>query len=130
MLFSFNTFAQENEEDPPLFGTTRFQTINPALIHNFGEISGISVQNHQFKIKNTGKTDLLITDVKLPEQVGVTIQTKTIKPGSEGLIIVSVDPTIIVDKKFKKKIIIYTKQTESGVITKKEITYSVSGNVE
>lgn len=129
LAFSFYGYGQVEQEEAPMFGTTRNLVLNPALLHNFGTISG-TVQSYQFKIKNIGKTDMNIVDLKLPEKVGITIQNKVIKPGKETVIIATIDPTIADKGKFIKKIVVMTEQREPGIVTKKEITYTITGEVK
>jgi hypothetical protein len=129
LLISFIGFSQVEQEEAPMFGTTRTMSLNPALLHNYGEISG-SMQSFQFKIKNTGKTNLIISDIQIPEKVGVTIVTKTILPGEDGVIAVTIDPTIMKSGAFTEKIIVKTEQEEPGILTKKDMTFTVTGMVK
>jgi len=126
--FTFAGYSQVEQEEAPMFGKTRGFG-NPSMMHNFGAVAG-DVKTFEFKIKNLGTTPMKIVDVQIPEQVGVTIMSKTIKPGANGQIIVTVNPEITDAGKFSKKIIVLTEQVEPGVITKQERTYSVSGVVE
>ncbi len=127
MAFSFAGFSQEDPVDAPMFGTTR--SLNAAYTHDFGEISGKTVQ-YQFKIVNDGKANMQITDIQIPEKVGVTMLTKNIAPGKEGVILVSVDPTVANQGDFKEKIVVKTEQSEMSVKTTKEITFTISGKVK
>jgi hypothetical protein len=129
LLFSIIGFAQVEQEEAPMFGTTRTFTLNPALLHNFGEISG-TIQSFQFKIKNTGKTILTIKDITIPEKIGVTVLSKTIQPGEDGVIIATVDPTILKPGQFSEKIIVRTEQEEPGILTQKDMTFTVSGTIK
>jgi len=127
IAFTFAGYAQVEHEETSMFSTTR--SLNPALQHNFGQVSG-TVQSKSFNIKNTGKTPMTIVDVKLPERVGVTIQKKVVQPGEDAVIIATVDPTIANQGAFTEKIIVITEQNEPGIITRKEITLTVSGDVK
>lgn len=60
--------------------------------HDFGKIKEGEKVSYSFKFKNTGNSDLIITDAK--GSCGCTVPnypTKPIKPGEEGLIDVSFD---------------------------------------
>ena len=127
LAFTFSSYGQVEHEEASMFGTTR--SLNPALKHDFGAVSG-TISSTQFKIKNTGKTNMTIVDVKLPEKIGITIQNKVIRPGADGIIIATIDPTIANQGKFNEKIVVITEQAEPGVVTRKEITLSVIGDVK
>ena len=128
-IITFSGFSQVEQEEAPMFGTTRNFALNPSLLHDFGQISG-TVQTYQFKIKNTGKTDLNIVNVLLPEKFSLTLSSKVIKPNEEGFITVSIDPTIAGIGKISQKFVVFTEQSEPGIVTKKEISYKVYGEVK
>ena len=126
-FLSTSVFSQEEIEEAPMFGTTR--AINTNVVYDFSEITN-TVKTHQFKIKNTGKTNLRIVDIKIPEKVGITLSNKSVKPNTEGIIYVSIDPAIAKKGTFSKKITVFTEQKEPGVIIKKEITFKIKGNIK
>ena len=125
--FTFMGYGQVEPGEAPMFGNVRGG--NPAFNHNFGKVSG-TLQSYNFKIKNTGTTTMHIVDIKIPEKIGVTILNMHIEKGKEGVIIVTVDPTILDKGKFSQMIVITTKQKEPGITTTKEITFSVGGEVK
>ena len=125
--FTFMSYGQVEPGEAPMFGNVRGG--NPAHSHNFGKVSG-AVQSYNFKIKNTGTTTMHITDIKIPEKIGVTVMNMHIPKGKEGIIIITVDPTIQVKGKFAEMIIITTQQKEPGMITTKEISFTVAGEVK
>ena len=125
--FTFMSYGQVEPGEAPMFGNVRGG--NPAYNHNFGKVSG-TVQSYNFKIKNTGTTTMHITDIKIPEKIGVTVMDMHIPKGKEGVIIVTVDPTIQVKGKFAEMIIITTQQKEPGMTTTKEISFTVAGEVK
>lgn len=125
--FSFFGYGQVEQVDAPMFGTTR--GLNAAFAHDFADISG-KIVSHQFKIKNDGKANMEITDVDIPEKVGVTILSKNIAPGEEGVIVVTVDPTIADQGKLNEKVVVTTVQKEMSVITTKEMTFSIKGDIK
>ncbi len=125
--FTFMGYSQVEPAEAPMFGNVR--GVNAALSHNFGKISG-TVGTHNFKIVNKGTTTMHITDVKIPEKVGVTVVDMHIKKGQTGVIIVNIDPTVKEKGKFAEKVIITTEQKEPNTITTKEITFVVAGEVK
>jgi hypothetical protein len=127
MAFSFTGFSQVEQVDAPMFGTTR--SLNAAYSHDFAEVSGKAV-SYQFKIVNDGKSNMQITDIEIPEKVGVTMLSKNIPAGKEGIIVVTVDPTVATVGDFKEKIVVKTVQNEISVVTTKEITFTISGKVK
>lgn len=127
LFMSFTGFSQIEQAETPMFGTTR--GISAAFTHNFKIVSG-AAQTHQFKIKNDGGGIMKIVDVKMDEQLGVTIVSKTIKSKETGVIVVTIDPTISKKGKFSKQVVVFTEQRKPGVVTKKEITFSVTGIVK
>ncbi len=127
MAFSFVGFSQVEQVDAPMFGTTR--GLNAAFSHDFAQISGKAV-SYQFKIKNDGKANMKITDISIPEKIGVTLLSKNIPAGKEGIIVVTVDPTIANQGALKEKIVVTTVQKEMSVVTTKEITFTIKGEVK
>ena len=125
--FTLMGYGQVEPGEAPMFGNVRGN--NPAFNHNFGKVSGV-VQSYNFKIKNTGTTTMHIIDIKIPEKIGVTVMDMHIPKGAEGIIIVTVDPTIQVKGKFADMIIITTQQKEPGMTTTKEISFTVAGEVK
>lgn len=125
--FTFMGYGQVEPAEAPMFGNVRGN--NAAFSHNFGEISG-TVESYNFKIVNKGATTMHITDIKIPEKVGVTVIDMHIKKGKEGVIIVNVDPTIKEKGKFAERIVITTQQKEPNIVTTKEITFVVAGEVK
>ncbi len=123
---TFYGYGQVEEAEAPMFGGTR--SLNEQ-IHNFNEVSG-KIQSYQFKIKNLGKTTMHIIDIKIPEKVGITLINKSIKKASEGIILVTIDPTVMEKVKFSKNIVVITEQKEPGIITGKEITFTITGVVK
>lgn len=74
-----------NKEDLPLI---EFEEET----HNFGKIREGEKVSYSFKFKNTGKSDLIITDAK--GSCGCTVPnypTKPIKPGEDGIVDVTFD---------------------------------------
>ena len=126
--FTFAGYSQVEQEEAPMFGKTR-AIGNATMMHNFGAVSG-DMQTFDFKIKNSGSTPMRIVDVQIPEQLGVTITTKTIMPGATGQIFIAVNPEVVDSGKFNKTIVVVTEQIEPGVVTKQERTFSVSGIVK
>jgi len=124
---TFMGFGQVEPGEAPMFGNVRGG--NPAFSHNFGKVSG-TVQSYNFKIKNTGKTTMQIIDIKIPEKIGVTVVNMDIPKDGEGIIIVSVDPTIKEKGKFTDMIIVTTEQKEPGMKITKEIVLNVGGEVK
>ena len=127
LAFTFYGYSQVEEAEAPMFGVTR--GLNPAQVHDFKEVSG-KIQSYQFKIQNHGKTTMHIIDVKIPEKVGITLIDKSIKKDAEGVILVTIDPTIMEKGKFTEKIVIITEQKEPGIITRKEISFTVAGLIK
>ncbi len=125
--FTFYGYSQVEEAEAPMFGGTRGLGISQK--HDFKEVSG-RIQSYQFKIKNLGNTTMHIVDVKIPEMIGVTLINKSIKKAGEGIVLVTVDPTIMEKGKFSKSIVVITEQKEPGLVTKKEITFTVTGHVK
>ncbi|MEA2041394.1 MAG: DUF1573 domain-containing protein [Bacteroidota bacterium] len=121
------SFAQEEQAEAPMFGTTR--SFSHAAVHNFKTVSGDAV-SYQFTIENKGKTNLKIMDIKIPEKVGVTIVESTIKPGKQGIILATIDPTIAAKGKLKETIVVTTEQKEPGVITTKKIKFQVEAEIK
>ena len=127
LFMSFYTFGQIEQAETPMFGTSR--GMSAAFSHNFKIVSG-TAQTYQFKIKNDGGGIMKIVDVKMDEQVGVTIVNKEIKNKEDGIIVVTIDPTISKKGKFSKQVVVFTEQRKPGIVTKKEITFSVTGIVK
>ena len=126
-VFTFMGYGQVEPGEAPMFGNVRGG--NPAFQHNFGNVSG-TVQSYNFKIKNDGKTTMKIIDIKIPEKIGVTIVDMEIPKGKEGVIMVTVDPTIKEKGKFTEMIIVTTEQKEPGMKTTKEIVLTIGGEVK
>jgi hypothetical protein len=124
---TFMGYGQVEPGEAPMFGNVRGSA--PEFTHNFGKVSG-TLQSYNFKIKNTGNTTMKIVDIQIPEKLGVTIVDMNIAKGSEGIIIVTVDPTIKEKGKFTDMIIVKTEQKEPGVKTTKEIVLTVGGEVK
>jgi hypothetical protein len=120
-------YAQVEPAEAPMFGNVR--GINAGLVHDFGKVSG-AIQSYQFKIKNTGKTPMDVIDIKIPAKVGITIIDLHIQPGQEGVIIASVDPTVMEIGKFATWFIVTTQQKEPGEIITKETTFTITGEVK
>ncbi|NPA44960.1 MAG: DUF1573 domain-containing protein [Chlorobi bacterium] len=125
--FTFMGYGQVEPAEAPMFGNVR--GVNSAFSHNYGTISGVA-KSYNFKITNNGATTMHITDIKIPEKVGVTVLDMHIKKGQEGVIIVNIDPTIKEKGKFADRIIITTEQKEPNIVTTKEITFVVAGEVK
>jgi hypothetical protein len=110
-----------------MFGNVRGG--NATFSHNFGDISAVT-ESHNFKIPNKGTTSMRIIDIKIPEKIGVTVTDMEIKKGTEGVIIVNIDPTIKEKGKFAEKIVITIEQTEPNIHTTSEITFVVAGEIK
>ena len=121
------SFAQNPQAEAPMFGTTR--SFSHAEIHNFKTVSGDAV-SFQFTIENKGKTNMKIIDIKIPEKVGVTIVKSNIKPGEQGVILATINPTIAPKGKLKETITVTTEQKSPGIITTKQIKFQVEADIK
>lgn len=124
---TLHSFGQEEQAEAPMFGNTR--SFAHATTHNFEVISGEAV-SFQFTIKNTGNTNMHITDIEIPEKVGITLVEKTIAPGKEAVIIATVDPVIAPKGQLKETIIVNTEQKEPGITITKEIKFLVEAEIK
>lgn len=77
LLSSILTFSQITISDSQLFGSTR----NLAVGVDFGELTNTVIEK-EYIISNPTKTDMVITNVDIPEGFGVVIPQKTIKAGT------------------------------------------------
>ena len=77
LLSSILTFSQITISDSQLFGSTR----NLAVGVDFGELTNTVIEK-EYIISNPSKTDMIITNVDIPEGFGVVIPQKTIKAGT------------------------------------------------
>ncbi len=125
--FSFMSYGQVEPAEAPMFGNVR--GVKSTFSHNFGKVTG-NVQSYNFKIKNTGSTPMHIIDIKLPEKIGVTIIDMHIKAGKSGVIMATVDPTVMDKGIFTEQIIVTTKQLDKGITTTKEIPFVVAGEIK
>jgi len=124
-LLVLNGFSQVEQEEAPMFGTTR----GSAFEYNFETVTGVS-KSYTFYFENKGNSVMKVTSVTIPEQIGITMVEKEIKPGGKLAIIATVDPTIANPGNFKKEIKISIKQDEPGISTTRDITYLVYGIVK
>lgn len=127
VFLTLATYAQPIEPEAMIFGSTRGGGV--ANEFDFKQVSK-EVAVHKFEIKNEGNTTLYITDIQIPERIGVAVISKTVKKGETAVFIVSVDPTVANKGAFKEDIIISTKQNEPGVKTTKVYTFTVKGVVK
>lgn len=124
---SFQLFAQEEQAEAPMFGNTR--SFAHAKIHDFKVITG-KPASFQFTIKNEGKTKLHITDVEIPEKIGVTLVNKTAAPGEDAVIIATVDPTVAPQGTLKETIVVTTEQKEPGIKTTKQMKFLIQAQIK
>lgn len=125
LAFTMFGFSQQEQSEAPMFGNSR----SAEFTHDFSQISGNAV-SYQFKIANKGNSTMWIKDIEIPERVGVTILSKKITSKSEGVIYVTIDPTIAEKGKFSKKIVVLTEQNDANVKTTQEITFEVVGEIK
>jgi hypothetical protein len=125
LAFTMFGYAQQEQAEAPMFGGTRAT----AFSHDFKDISG-KAMSYQFKIVNSGNTTMWVKDIQIPERVGVTILSKKIDPKSEGVLSVTIDPTIAEKGKFTQKIVVITEQSDQNIKTIQEITFEVLGEIK
>jgi hypothetical protein len=87
LTVSFVAFAQNEDEEAQLFGSTR--PVPSPNEYNFGQITDKA--QHQFVIRNKNVISMTIISVEAPEGVSVTLLDKEIEPQSVGSFLVSID---------------------------------------
>lgn len=122
--FSISGFAQVEEEESQVFGTTRTLAKPGINVHDFGMIKN-KVLTHKFEITNKGNTPMEIAKFNIPEGFGVILIDKVIEKKSKGAFIITVNPDYIKGKgEIKQEFMVTTKQmTPTGEKITKEITY-------
>lgn len=125
--FVFMGYGQVEPAEAPMFGNTRGIPNN--FMHNFNVVSG-NAQSFQFKIENKGKKVLDIVDIKIPAKIAITVLDFHINPGETGIIIATVDPTIMDKGNFYTWFLLTTQQKESNETITKEIKFIVQGEVK
>ncbi|MEN8121524.1 MAG: DUF1573 domain-containing protein [Bacteroidota bacterium] len=105
-IFAITGFSQVEDEEVQMFSFGKSRGLS-AQAHDFGVIKDVKAE-HKLTIKNTGKTDLKVGEIFIPQGIGVTVLDRTIKPGQKGFIVVTVDPKYMKSGQFQKKISITT----------------------
>ena len=124
--FTLGANAQIDEEGGQFFGGSR--SISKAYsVFDFGTIK--APVTHQFIIRNTSPNPMVITNIDMPAGVSVTVLSKTIKPMSEGKIIVTIDPKLFPkDGAFELPLIVTTEQNlHNGQVIKTTSVYKLKG---
>lgn len=106
--FAVTTFAQ----DSTVMDKAEIRFINLDTTYDFGYVPSQSTVQYRFEFKNTGKGNLVITNVhsELP-YVKIQWPNKPVKHGKKGLIIVSVSPVEI--GTFKDDLLVTSNATDS-----------------
>lgn len=127
-IFAIAGYSQVEDEEVQMFSFGQSRGLS-AQAHDFGVIKDVKAE-HQITIKNTGKTDLKVGEIFIPEGIGVTVLDRTIKPGQKGTIVVTVDPKYMKSGQFQKKVVITT-YTANQLGTKIRMTkfYGFKGQI-
>ncbi len=127
-VFSVAGFSQVEDEEVQMFSFTNTRSIS-AQAYDFGVIKDVK-KEHRITIKNTGKSDLKVGEIFIPQGVGVTVLNRTIKPGQKGTIVVTVDPQYMKSGQFQKKVSVTTHTiNQNGTKVSKTKSYGFKGQV-
>jgi hypothetical protein len=102
-----NATPEEKAKSPKLVLTSNS--------HDFGKVETYRQVITKFKVKNTGKSDLLITDVKTNcSCVSLQRIPEPIKPNKEGVVELSYNPNLLGDR--MEEVEIYSNDLVSGPV--------------
>jgi hypothetical protein len=100
-LFTLTLFSELRADDFPVFDAPTFE-------HDFGSVDQGKTLSHDFLVKNSGKGDLVIREIK--PSCGCTaavLEDPIVKPGSQTYIRVSFNTSGFKGEKSKRKKILY-----------------------
>jgi hypothetical protein len=123
-VYPFNGYSQI--EDEPFIDSFSDLHIRENGTLDFGVIK-IDPKIIKFEIQNSGKADMKIGRIAIPEGVGVFVLKEVINPGEKGEIAILIDPKYIKHGDFKKEISIYTISEENGISVMKTVTFYMKG---
>lgn len=127
--FSFAGISQVEDEEVQMFSFSSTRGMGAQNLHDFGVIKETPAL-FTIELENTGKTDLKIGKILIPEGVGVTVIKEVLKPGEKGGLVVTVDPKYMEKGEFKKQVIISTlTQNDKGTVIQKTAAYNLKGQI-
>ena len=128
-LFAFSLIGVSQVEDHEIeFSFSSTRSIGAQNVHDFGVIKDVAT--FTIDLQNKGKTKMKIGEISIPEGVGVTVIKKVLEPGEKGGLIVTIDPKLMAEGTFKKRVIISTvTQDEKGTIITKKAAYNLKGQI-
>jgi hypothetical protein len=128
-VFSFAGFSQVEDEEVQMFSFSGTRSIGGHAIHDFGVIKN-NVATYTIELNNTGKTDLKVGRIAIPEGVGVIVLKEVLKPGEKGGIVVVIDPQYMKKGDFKKELTLSTLTvSEKGTMVTRTVVYGLKGQV-
>ncbi|MDF1548817.1 MAG: DUF1573 domain-containing protein [Bacteroidales bacterium] len=128
-VFSFTGFSQVEDEEVQMFSFSSTRGIGMQNLHDFGMIKD-TPGTFLIELQNTGKTDLKVGKIMIPEGVGVTVMKEVLKPGEKGGLVVTIDPKYMEKGEFKKQVVISTlTQNEKGTVIRKTAAYNLKGQI-
>jgi hypothetical protein len=130
IAFSYVGFSQVDDEEGQMFGSKRDISLPGLNSFDFATIA-TDVVEHEFTLKNTETTDIIISDFIIPVGLGIIVTDNIIEPNTEAIFIVTVNKKYLTVGDFTKDVIVTTEQVKpSGVKVIKETTYTIKGKVE
>jgi hypothetical protein len=131
-VFAFTSYSQVEDEEVQMFSIQD----QPKLTRGAGskQVLDFGIMKKDAKIlkidvKNSGKTDLKVGNIAIPEGVGVFVLNEVIKPGEKGEIAIMIDPKYFKSGSFNKEITISASSEEKGVVNTKTIVFGMKGQI-
>jgi hypothetical protein len=128
-VFAFAGYSQVEDEEVQMFSFSDTRSLDGKASLKFGKIKQSEIKTLEIEIKNTGKADLKVGQISIPEGVAVVVLNEVIKPNETGKIAVIVDPKYMKSGTFDKPLTISTSTVEKGTIVTKTATVLLNGQV-
>jgi hypothetical protein len=128
-VFAFAGYSQVEDEEVQMFSFSNTRSITGKSTLAFGQVKQKETKALEIEIKNTGKADLTVGQISIPEGVAVVVVNGVIKPNETGKITVIIDPKYMKTGAFSKPLTISTITVEKGTTVTKTATVQLEGQV-